>query len=177
MNIPFSGAKERAIFVATKILYPRELQEKPRPTNSPPLYQEVVFTDRANGRRIARVRYEKSPIAKMFPKAPIHPDVEVRSGYRVWDVARATLADLYLTAPSGWKTPRAVIPRAFFHGIPEPFAHRTGAFAGRRGDGHSMRELRTSNPAEQIESYVYENTFGFTVDERKLEIKNHLTTR
>ena len=35
-----------------------------------------------------------------------------------------------------------------------------------------MRGLRTSNPAEQVESYVYENTFGFTVNERKLEIKN-----
>ena len=35
-----------------------------------------------------------------------------------------------------------------------------------------MNELRSSNPAEKIESYVYENTFGFTNDERRLEIKN-----
>ena len=35
-----------------------------------------------------------------------------------------------------------------------------------------MKELRASNPAEKIESYVYENTFGFTNDERRLEIKN-----
>jgi hypothetical protein len=101
MNIPFSANKMRAIFVATKILYPRELQNKPRPENSQPLYQEVVFTDRLTADEIARVKYEKSPIAKMFPKAPIHTDVEVRSGYRVWDVARAALADMYLTAPIG----------------------------------------------------------------------------
>ena len=35
-----------------------------------------------------------------------------------------------------------------------------------------MKELRASNPAEKIESYIYENTFGFTNDERRLEIKN-----
>ena len=35
-----------------------------------------------------------------------------------------------------------------------------------------MKELRASNPAEKIESYVYENTFGFTNDKRRLEIKN-----
>jgi hypothetical protein len=72
------------------------LQDKPRPEDSPPLYQEVIFTDRLTADEIARVRYEKSPIAMMFPKAPIHTDVEVRSGYRVWDVARAALADMYL---------------------------------------------------------------------------------
>ena len=82
MNIPFSANKMRAIFVATKILYPRELQDKPRPENSQPLYQEVVFTDRLTADEIARVKYEKSPIAKIFPKAPIHTHVEVRSGYR-----------------------------------------------------------------------------------------------
>ena len=138
MNIPFSANKMRAIFVATKILYPRELQDKPRPENSQPLYQEVVFTDRQTADEIARVKYEKSPIAKMFPKAPIHTDVEVRSGYRVWDVARATLADMYLTAPMWLEDPTgASSQRTFYHRSAEHFAHRIGAFAGRRGDGHS----------------------------------------
>src|SRR5262249_8708337 len=73
MNIPFSPNKMRAIFVATKVLYSRELQDKPRPENSPPLYQEVLFTDGQTADEIARVKYEKSPIAEMFPKAPIHP--------------------------------------------------------------------------------------------------------
>src|SRR5262249_18406854 len=39
MNIPCSANKMRAIFLATKILFPRELQGKPRPESSPPLYQ------------------------------------------------------------------------------------------------------------------------------------------
>ena len=138
MNIPFSANKMCAIFVATKILYPRELQGKPRPENSPPLYQEVVFTDRLTAGEIARVKYEKSPIAKMFPKAPIHKDVEVRSGYRVWDVARATLADMYLTDAHVARRPHGrSSQRTFFHRSAEYFAHRIGAFAGRRGDGHS----------------------------------------
>jgi hypothetical protein len=35
-----------------------------------------------------------------------------------------------------------------------------------------MKELRESNPAEKIESLIYENTFGFTNDQRRLEIRN-----
>jgi hypothetical protein len=58
MNVPFSADKMRAIFVATKILYPLELQNKPRPEKSPPLYQEVVFTDRQTADEIARVKYD-----------------------------------------------------------------------------------------------------------------------
>ena len=172
MNIPFSANKMRAIFVATKVLFPRELQDKPRPENSPPLYQEVVFTDEQTADEIARVRYEKSPIAKMFPKAPIHPDVEVRSGYRVWDVARATLADMYLTAPMWLEDPTGRHPKELF--ITGSLNLSPIELALSLGDevmAIRMRGLRTSNPAEQVESYVYENTFGFTVNERKLEIK------
>jgi hypothetical protein len=172
MNIPFSANKMRAIFVATKVLFPRELQNKPRPENSPPLYQEVVFTDEQTAGEIARVRYEKSPIAKMFPKAPIHPDVEVRSGYRVWDVARATLADMYLTAPMWLEDPTGRHPKELF--ITGSLNLSPIELALSLGDevmAIRMRGLRTSNPAEQVESYVYENTFGFTVNERKLEIK------
>ena len=86
----------------------------PRPENSRPLYQEVVFTDPQTADEIKRVKYEKSPIAKMFPKAPIHPDVEVRSGYRIWDVARATLADMYLTSPMWLEDPAGVHPKELF---------------------------------------------------------------
>src|SRR5262249_56859609 len=59
MNIPFSANKMRAIIVATKILYPRELQDKPRPENSRPLYQELVFTDRLTADEIARYNDDK----------------------------------------------------------------------------------------------------------------------
>ena len=173
MNIPFSPNKMRTIIVATKILYPRELQDKPRPENSDPLYQEVVFTDGLTASEIERVKYEKSPIAKMFPKAPIHADVDVRSGYRVWDVARAALADMYLTEPMWLEDPTGGHPKELF---------MTGALnispielALSLGDevmAIRMKELRASNPAERIESYVYEETFGFTNDERRLEIKN-----
>ena len=172
MNIPFSANKMRAIFVATRVLFPRELQDKPRPENAPPLYQEVIFTDEQTADKIARVRYEKSPIAKMFPKAPIHPDVEVRSGYRVWDVARATLADMYLTAPMWLEDPTGRHPRELFitgslnlSPIELALSLSDEVMAIRMG------VLRASNPAEQVESYVFENTFGFTVNERKLEIK------
>jgi len=172
MNIPFSANKMRAIFVATKILFPRALQDKPRPENSPPLYQEVVFTDKQTADEIARVRYEKSPIAKMFPKAPIHPDVEVRSGYRVWDVARATLADMYLTAPMWLEDPTGRHPKELF--ITGSLNLSPIELALSLGDevmAIRVRDLRASNPAEQVESYVYENTFGFTINERKQEIK------
>jgi hypothetical protein len=173
MNIPFSANKMRAIFVATKILYPRELQDKPRPENSQPLYQEVVFTDRLTADEIARVKYEKSPIAKMFPKAPIHTDVEVRSGYRVWDVARATLADMYLTAPMWLEDPTGAHPKELFiTGALNISPIELALSLGDEVMAIRMKELRASNPAEKIESYVYENTFGFTNDERRLEIKN-----
>ena len=173
MNIPFSANKMRAIFVATKILYPRELQNKPRPENSQPLYQEVVFTDRLTADEIARVKYEKSPIAKMFPKAPIHPDVEVRSGYRVWDVARAALADMYLTAPMWLEDPTGAHPKELFiTGALNISPIELALSLGDEVMAIRMKELRASNPAEKIESYVYENTFGFTNDERRLEIKN-----
>ena len=172
MNIPFSPNKMCTIFVATKILYPRELQNKPRPENSQPLYQEVVFTDRQTANEIARVKYEKSPIAKMFPKAPIHPDVEVRSGYRVWDVARATLADMYLTSPMWLEDPTGGHPRElFFTGALNISPIELALSLGDEVMAIRMKELRASNPAEKIESYVYENTFGFTNDERRLEIK------
>ncbi len=177
-NIPFSANKMRAIFLATKVLFPRELQDKPRPENSPPLYQEVVFTDKQTADEIARVKYEKSPIAKMFPKAPIHPNVEVRSGYRVWDVARATLADMYLTAPMWLEDPTGRHPKELFitgslNLSPVELALSLGdeVMAIRVGD------LRTSNPAERVESYVYENTFGFTINERKHEIKKRFNDK
>jgi hypothetical protein len=173
MNIPFSADKMRAIFVATKILYPRELQNKPRPENSPPLYQEVIFTDRRTADEIVRVKYDKSPIAKMFPKAPIHPDVEVHSGYRLWDVARATLADMYLTAPMWLEDPTGGHPKELF--ITGSLNISPIELALSLGDevmAIRMRELRASNPAEKIESYVYEDTFGFTNDERRMELKN-----
>jgi hypothetical protein len=172
MNIPFSGNKMRAIFVATKILYARELQDKPRPENSPPLYQEVVFTDRQTADEIARVKYEKSPIAKMFPKAPIHTDVDVRSGYRVWDVARATLADMYLTAPMWLEDPAGRYPKELF--ITGSLNISPIELALSLGDevmAIRMKGLRTSNPAEKVESYVYENTFGFNHEDRRLAIK------
>ena len=173
MNIPFSANKMRAIFVATKILYPRELQNKPRPENSPPLFQEVVFTDRQTADEIARVKYEKSPIARMFPKAPIHTDVEVRSGYRVWDVARATLADMYLTAPMWLEDPTGRHPRELFiTGALNISPIELALSLGDEVMAIRMKELRSSNPAEKIESYVYENTFGFTNDERRLAIKD-----
>ncbi len=137
LNIPFAANKMRTIIVATKILYPRELQNKPRTENSKPLYQEVVFSDRTTADAIARVKYEKSPIAKMFPKAPIHVDVEVRSGYRVWDVARAAVAEMYLAAPIWLEDPTVLIPKNFLSQGAEHLAHRISAAAGRRGDGHS----------------------------------------
>ena len=40
-----------------------------------------------------------------------------------------------------------------------------------------MKALVASNPAEKIESYIYENTFGFTCDERRLEIKNRFSDK
>ena len=159
--------------MATKILYPRELQNKPRPENSQPLFQEVVFTDRQTADEIARVKYEKSPIARMFPKAPIHTDVDVRSGYRVWDVARATLADMYLTAPMWLEDPTGRHPRELFiTGALNISPIELALSLGDEVMAIRMKELRASNPAEKIESYVYENTFGFTNDERRLEIKN-----
>ena len=173
LNIPFSANKMRAIFVATKVLYPRELQNKPRPENSPPLYQEVLFTDQQTAAEIARVKYKKSPIAKMFPKAPLHADVEVRSGYRVWDVARATLADMYLTAPMWLEDPTGVYPKEpFITGALNISPIELALLLGDEVMAIRMKELRASNPAERIESYVYENTFGFTNDERRLAIKN-----
>ena len=173
MNIPFSSNKMRVIFVATKVLFPRELQGKPRPENSPPLYQEVVFTDRQTAGEIARAKYEKSPIARMFPRAPIHADVEVRSGYRVWDVARAALADMYLTAPMWLEDPTARHPRELFiTGALNISPIELALSLGDEVMAIRMKELRASNPAERIESCVYENTFGFTNDERRLEIKN-----
>jgi hypothetical protein len=162
----------RAIIVATKILYPRELQDKPRPENSKPLYQEVVFTDRLTADEIARVRYEKSPIAKMFPKAPIHTDVDVRSGYRVWDAARAALADMYLTAPMWLEDPTGRHPKElFFTGALNISPVELALLLGDEVMAIRMKELRESNPAEKIESHIYETTFGFTNDERRLEIK------
>ena len=173
MNIPFSADKMRTIFVATKILYPRELQNKPRPENSHPLYQEVLFTDRQTADEIVRVKYDKSPIAKMFPKAPIHKDVEVRSGYRVWDVARATLADMYLTAPMWLEDPTGRHPKElFFTGAMNISPIELALSLGDEVMAIRMKELRASHPAEKIESYVYEDTFGFTNDERRLAIKN-----
>jgi hypothetical protein len=173
MNIPFSADRMRAIFVATKILYPRELQNRPRPENSPPLYQEVIFTDPLTAGEIARVKYDKSPIAKMFPRAPIHGDVDVRSGYRVWDVARATLADMYLTAPMWLEDPTGRHPKELFiTGALNISPIELALSLGDEVMAIRMKELRASNPAERLESYVYENTFGFTNDERRLEIKN-----
>lgn len=172
MNIPFSANKMRAIFVATRVLFPRELQNKPRPANSPPLYQEVVFTDEQTADKIARVKYEKSPIAKMFPRAPIHPDVEIRSGYRVWDVARATLADMYLTAPMWLEDPTGRHPKELFiTGSLNLSPIELALSIGDEVMAIRLRNLQASNPAEQVESLVYENTFGFTVNERKMEIK------
>jgi hypothetical protein len=172
MNIPFSANKMRAIFLATRILYPRELENKPRPENCQPLYQEVVFTDQQTADEIARVKYEKSPIAKMFPKAPIHPDVEIRSGYRIWDVARATLADMYLTAPMWLEDPSGKHPKELFiTGAINISPLELAVSLGDEVMAIRMKELRESNPAEKIESYVYENTFGFSNDERRLEIK------
>jgi len=173
MNIPFSANKMRAIFVATKVLYPRELQGKPRSEDSQPLYQEVVFTDRQTADEIERVEYEKSPIAKMFPKAPIHPDVDVRSGYRIWDVARAALADMYLTTPMWLEDPTGAHPKEMFiTGAMNISPIELALSLGDEVMAIRMKELRASNPAEKIESYVYENTFGFANDERRLEIKN-----
>jgi len=173
MNIPFSANEMRAIIVATKILYPRELQGEPRPENSKPLYQEVVFTDRLTAGEIARVKYEKSPIAKMFPMAPIHTDVEVRSGYRVWDVARAALADMYLTEPMWLEDPTGGHPKELFiTGALNISPIELALALGDQVMAIRMKELRASNPAEKIQSYVYENTFGFSNDERRLEIKN-----
>jgi hypothetical protein len=173
MNIPFSANKMRAIIVATKILYPRELQGRPRPANSQPLYQEVVFTDQLTADEIARVRYEKSPIAKMFPKAPIHTDVEVRSGYRVWDVARAALADMYLTEPMWLQHPTGDHPKELFlTGALNISPIELALSLGDEVMAIRMKELRASVPAERLSSNIYENTFGFTNDERRLEIKN-----
>ncbi len=133
----------------------------------------MIFTDRLTADEIARVKYEKSPIAKMFPKAPIHPDVEVRSGYRVWDVARATLADMYLTAPMWLEDPTGGHPKELFiTGALNISPIELALSLGDEVMAIRMKELRASNPAEKIESYVYENTFGFTNDERRLEIKN-----
>ncbi len=172
MNIPFSANRMRAIFVATRVLFPRELQGKPRPENSPPLYQEVVFTDGQTAEKIASVRYEKSPIAKMFPNAPIHPDVEVRDGYRVWDVARATLADMYLTAPMWLEDPTGRHPKELFiTGSLDLSPVELALSLGDEVMAIRMRDLNASIPSERLESYVYENTFGFTVNERKQEIK------
>ena len=173
MNIPFSANKLRAIFVATRVLYPRELQDKPRPENSPPLYQEVVFTDPLTAGEIARVKYEKSPIAKMFPKAPIHADVEVRSGYRIWDVARAALADMYLTTPMWLEDPTGGHPKELFiTGALNISPIELALSLGDEVMAIRMKELKASISAERIEAYVYENTFGFTNDERRLEIKD-----
>ena len=172
MNIPFSPTR-CAIIMATKILYPRELQGKPRPENSEPLYQEVVFTDRLTADEIARVKYEQSPIAKMFPKAPIHSDVEVRSGYRVWDVARAALADMYLTEPMWLEDPTGRRPKElFFTGALNISPIELALSLGDEVMAIRMKELRVSNPVEKIESYIYDNTFGFTNDERRLGIKS-----
>ena len=173
MNIPFSANKIRTIIVATKILYPRELQGKPRPENSRPLYQEVVFTDRLTADEIARAKYEKSPIAKMFPKAPIHADVEVRSGYRVWDVARAALADMYLTEPMWLEDPTGKHPKELFiTGALDISPIELALSLGDEVMAIRMKELRASDPAEKIESHVYEDTFGFSNDERRLAIQN-----
>ncbi len=173
MNVPFAPNKMRAIFVATKILYPRELQNKPRPENSHPLYQEVVFTDRLTADEIVRVGYDKSPIAKMFPKAPIHADVEVRGGYKAWDVARATLADMYLTAPMWLEDPAGGHPKELFiTGAMNISPIELALSLGDEVMAIRMKELRASNPAEKIESYIYEDTFGFTNDERRMQIKN-----
>jgi hypothetical protein len=173
MNIPFSANKMRAVIVATKILYPRELQGKRRPEHSGPLYQEVVFTDRLTADEIARVKYEKSPIAKMFPKAPIHTDVEVRSGYRVWDVARAALADMYLTEPMWLEDPTGDHPKELFiTGALNISPIELALSLGDEVMAIRMKKLRASNPVERIESNVYEDTFGFTNDERRLEIQN-----
>ena len=173
MNIPFSANKIRTIIVATKILFPRELQGKPRPENSGPLYQEVVFTDRLTADEIARVNFEKSPIAKMFPKAPIHADVEVRTGYRVWDVARAALADMYLTEPMWLEDPTGERPKELFiTGALDISPIELALSLGDEVMAIRMKELRASDPAEKIEAYVYEDTFGFSNDERRLEIQN-----
>lgn len=178
MNIPFSPNKMRAIFLATKVLFPRELQNKPRPENSPPLYQEVLFTDGQTADAIAGVKYEKTPIATMFPKAPVHPDVEVRSGYRVWDVARATLADMYLTSPMWLEDPTGRHPRELF--ITGSLNISPIELALSLGDevmALRLKGLDTSNPAERVESLVYENTFGFTVNERRDEIKKQFADK
>jgi hypothetical protein len=172
LNIPFSANKMRAIILATKILYPRELQDKPRPENSKPLYQEVVFTDRLTADEIARVKYEQSPIAKMFPKAPIHADVDVRSGYRIWDVARAALADMYLTAPMWLQDPTGRHPtELFITGALNISPIELALLLGDEVMAIRMRELRTSNTVDRLESHIYENTFGFNNDDRTLEIK------
>ena len=119
------------------------------------------------------MKYDKSPIAKMFPKAPIHPDVDVRSGYRVWDVARATLADMYLTAPMWLEDPAGGHPKELFiTGAMNISPIELALSLGDEVMAIRMRELRASNPAEKIESYVYEDTFGFTNDERRIAIKN-----
>ena len=178
MNIPFAPNKMRTIIVATKVLFPREMQGKPRPEDSEPLYQEVVFTDRVTADEIARVKYEKSPIAKMFPKAPIHTDVDVRIGYRVWDVARAALADMYLTEPMWLAGPTGGQPKELFiTGALNISPIELALSLGDEVMAIRMKELRASNPVEKIESYVYETTFGFTNDERRLEIKNRFGDR
>jgi hypothetical protein len=123
MNIPFSANKMRAIIVATKILYSRELQDKPRPEDSKPLYQEVVFTDRLTADEIARVKYEKSPIAKMLPSLGCGPGRIGRYVPYGAHVARR---------PHGRSSQRTL-----YHRSAEHLAHRISAFAGRRGDGHS----------------------------------------
>jgi hypothetical protein len=172
LNIPFSGDKMRAIFVATKILYPPDLQNKPRPANGPPLYQEVLFTDRLTADAIKRVKYNRSPIAKMFPNAPIHTDVEVRNGYKIWEVARATLADMYLTAPMWLEDPTGAHPKElFFTGAMNISPIELALSLGDEVMAIRMKELRAAHPAEKIESYVYEDTFGFTNDERRIKIK------
>jgi hypothetical protein len=109
----------------------------------------------------------------MFPKAPIHPDVEVRSGYRVWDVARATLADMYLTAPMWLVDPTGVhLKELFITGALNISPIELALSLGDEVMATRMQDLRVSNSAERVESYVYEDTFGFTTNERRVEIKN-----
>jgi hypothetical protein len=138
----------------------------------------VVFTDRLTADEIARVKYEKSPIAKMFPKAPIDADVDVRSGYRVWDVARAALADMYLTEPKWLEDPTGRHPKELFiTGALNISPIELALLLGDEVMAIRMKELRASNPAEALESHIYESTFGFTNDERRLEIKKRFDNK
>jgi hypothetical protein len=170
---PLATKGIRNLFIATRVLYDASQAGGTRSPDEK-LYQETYFTDAITARAIRDQGPEllKSVIAREFPGVPVMADVDVRTGYNAFEVARASLSEPYLTPLMWLRSPENPgVKQPFIAGAMNISPVELALALGKEVMSVQMRE------AGEFEKIFFQDTSGYKLDDRRAYISSHFRNK